>query len=492
MVRENASLFAFLQRVVDASVVAFAYFAAFLLRFHPLGLARWDLVRPHPGPLPVQDYFLALPVVLLAFVTALHAFSLYEPRRTRAPLDEAFSTVKASLAAIVVLLALAELSRRYSRTFAAAFAVMAPALLASSRGVERALLRALRRRGWNTRRALVVGEGPLADELVKKLQATAWSGIELVGVLGLDPLPPPAKRGEGRGGGHDSNEVAPPPSLPPAARGGGESYRDVRAVARKLAVDQVLLAIPLERAPLLRELRELLDELPVDVAIVPDTASFLPIRPTVSELDGLPMVAIRRAPAVGPSAFVKRTLDVLVAALGLALLSPFLGLLALLIRILDGGPVLYRQERVGWAGRPFTMLKLRTMIADAESRTGPTRTTRGDPRVTPLGAFLRRTSLDELPQLWNVLKGDMSLVGPRPERPEFLDELRRELPDSMLRLTVKAGMTGLAQVRGFRGDSSLRDRLRSDLEYVRRWSLLLDLEILALTLVRGFVHENAF
>jgi exopolysaccharide biosynthesis polyprenyl glycosylphosphotransferase len=475
MVRENASLFAFLQRVVDASVVAFAFGAAFLLRFHPLGLARWDLVRPHPGPLPVQDYFLALPVVLLAFVTALHAFSLYEPRRTRAPLDEALSTVKASLAAIVVLLAFAELSRRYSRTFAMMFAVMAPALLGSSRGIERALLRTLRRRGWNTRRALVVGEGALANELVKKLEASAWSGIELVGVLPLD-LPPAAEQGEGRGGGPE----------------GGVSYRDVRAVARKLAVDQVLLAIPLERAPLLRELRVLLDELPVDVAIVPDTASFLPIRPTVSELDGLPMVTIRRAPAVGPSAFVKRTLDVLVAALGLALLSPFLGLLALLIRILDGGPVLYRQERVGWGGRPFTMLKLRTMVADAESLTGPTRTTRGDPRVTPLGTFLRRTSLDELPQLWNVLKGDMSLVGPRPERPEFLDELRRELPDSMLRLTVKAGMTGLAQVRGFRGDSSLRDRLHSDLEYVRRWSLLLDLEILALTLVRGFVHENAF
>jgi exopolysaccharide biosynthesis polyprenyl glycosylphosphotransferase len=211
----------------------------------------------------------------------------------------------------------------------------------------------------------------------------------------------------------------------------------------------------------------------------------------VSDLDGLPIVTIRRAPAVGTSAFAKRAVDLAGALVGIVVLAPVLGAIALLIRLVEGGPVLYRQQRVGWGGRPFTMFKFRSMVADAEAD-GPVRTKRGDPRRTRLGTFLRRTSLDELPQLWNVLKGDMSLVGPRPERPEFLDELRGELPDYMLRLTVKAGMTGLAQVRGLRGDSSLRERLVADLEYVRRWSLRLDLQILVLTVIRGFVHENAF
>jgi Undecaprenyl-phosphate glucose phosphotransferase len=469
MVRENAGLFALAQRVVDAGLIALAYALAFGLRFHPLGLEHYGLARPHPGPYPIEDYLLALPIVLAAFLASLHAFSLYEPRRTQSPLREAFSTVKACLASLIVLLALAELSRRYSRTFAVCFSVLAPLFLASSRGLERALLRALRRRGWNSRRALIVGEGTLASELVTKLEGSTWSGIEVVGALALSDA--------------EKGDLGKVPVL--------GTYRDVRPVARGLAVDQVLLAVPLERAPLLRELRELLSELPVDLHLVPDTADFVPLRPTVSDLDGLPIVTIRRAPAVGPSAFLKRAVDLTGAAVGLVLLAPLMGLISIIIRLVEGGPILYRQERVGWGGRPFTMLKFRTMVADAEVN-GPARTTRGDPRRTRLGAFLRRTSLDELPQLWNVMKGDMSLVGPRPERPEFLDELREQLPDYMLRLTVKAGMTGLAQVRGLRGDSSLAERLVADLEYVRRWSLRLDMQILALTVVRGFVHENAF
>lgn len=470
MVRENEGLFAFFQRAKDALLVALAFVAAYLLRFHPLGLERWGLARPHPGPAPVDDYLIALPVVVLVFVACLHAWSLYEPRRTLGPLREAWSALQASVAAIVLLLAAAEVSRRYSRTFAASFSALAPLLVALERAGERAALRALRRRGWNTRRALVVGEGPLAVSLVAKLRSSTWSGIEVVGALHL--------------GDASVTDLGGVPVL------GG--FAEVRAVARGLAVDQVLLAVPLERAPLLRELRGLLDALPLDVHLVPDTADFLPIHPTVTDLGGLPIVTIRRAPAVGTSAFLKRALDLTGAALGLLLLAPLLGALALLIRLREGGPVLYRQERVGWGGRPFTMLKFRTMIPDAEAQGGAVWAKRGDPRCTPLGALLRRTSLDELPQLWNVLKGEMSLVGPRPERPEFLEEFRGQLPDYMLRLTVKAGMTGLAQVRGLRGDSSLKDRLHSDLEYVRGWSLGLDVRILVRTMLGGFVHENAF
>jgi exopolysaccharide biosynthesis polyprenyl glycosylphosphotransferase len=472
MVRENAGILAFLARVKDASVVTLAFGAAFSLRFQVSALVAVGLVKAHVGPPPDEDYLRALPVVLVTFLAALHLSGLYEPRRTHGALREAWGAFKASVVSIVLLLALAEVSRRYSRSFAGIFAVLAPLLLCSSRAVERALLATLRRRGWNIRRALVIGEGELCRDLVRKLVASPWTGIELQGVLALSD------------GAASEEKLEGVPVL--------GTFRDVRQVAKEKAIDQVLLAVPLERAPLLRELRVLLDALPIDVGLVPDTAGFLPIRPTVTELDGLPLVTIRRAPAAGWGGFLKRTLDIAGAGLGLVLFSPVVAVLALLIRAIEGGPVLYRQERVGWGGRPFVMLKLRTMVADAEATTGAVRTQRGDPRRTRLGTFLRRTSLDELPQLWNVLKGDMSLVGPRPERPEFLEELRKELPDYMLRLTVKAGMTGLAQIHGLRGDSSLAERLKLDLDYVRRWSLRLDLEILALTFVRGFVHENAF
>jgi exopolysaccharide biosynthesis polyprenyl glycosylphosphotransferase len=478
MLKENARLFALAQRATDALVVALAFAIAYVLQFRVPQLVAWGVIRPHGEPEPLGDYLRALPVVVLAVGVALEIFGLHETRRTRGPLEEAWDAARASLAAIVVLLAIAGFTRQYSRAQAGIFAVLAPALLALERGGVRAFLSGARRRGWNVRRALVVGEGELARELVARLRANPWTGIELVGTLSLEqppPQPSPAVAGEGVTAG--------------ACLG---SYKQLKEIAESRAIDQVFLAVPLERAPLLREIRELLDELPIDVRLVPDTAGFLPIRPSVAELDGLPIVTVRQAPAAGMGAAAKRALDVAGAGLGLLALSPLLSAIAFAIRFVEGGPVLYRQERVGWGGRPFSMIKFRTMIADAEATTGPTRTVRNDPRVTRLGTLLRRTSLDELPQLWNVLKGDMSLVGPRPERPEFLSDLRQRLPDYMLRLTVKAGMTGLAQVHGLRGDSSVEERLRMDLDYVRRWSLRLDLKILALTFVRGFVHENAF
>ncbi|MBI3724115.1 undecaprenyl-phosphate glucose phosphotransferase [bacterium] len=473
MLKENARIFLLVQRLADAGVVALAFGLAFFLRFRCTWLVERGIVRAHAGPLPLEDYLVALPVAVIAFLLALEAFSLYEQRRTHGPLREAWTTIQASAIAAVFLLAAAGFSRRYSREFSAGFVVIGPSLLAASRALERAVLRAARRRGWNVRRALVVGEGEIARELVSKLRANTWTGIEVVGALSLE------SQGENK-----STDQEGVPLL--------GSYHDVQRVAKEKAVDQVLLAVPLERATLLRELRGLLDALPIDVRIVPDTAGFLPIRPAVAELDGLPIVTIRSAPAAGIGAVGKRALDLLGAGTGLVLLSPLFALIALVVRAVEGAPVLYRQERVGWGGRPFVMLKFRTMVADAEAQTGPTRTRRGDERRTRLGTFLRRTSLDELPQLWNVWKGDMSLVGPRPERPEFVADLRAQLPDYMLRLTVKAGMTGLAQVHGLRGDSCLAERLRFDLDYVRRWSLRLDVKILLLTLVRGFVNENAF
>ena len=257
------------------------------------------------------------------------------------------------------------------------------------------------------------------------------------------------------------------------------------------AVDVVFVALPSERSAALRDIMQQLGDTTVDVRYVPDVLGFMQLRANVSDFDGLAVVSLREGPLYGWNRILKRGFDLVVATSLLAVVSPLLLLLGLLIRLTSPGSALYRQERAGLDGRTFEMLKLRTMTAGAEDQTGPRMTTRDDPRRTRLGAWLRRTSLDELPQLWNVIRGQMSLVGPRPERPVFIDELRQSLPNYMLRHKVKAGMTGWAQVHGLRGQTSMSERLRYDLFYIENWSLLLDLRVLLLTLTRGFVHRNA-
>jgi exopolysaccharide biosynthesis polyprenyl glycosylphosphotransferase len=212
----------------------------------------------------------------------------------------------------------------------------------------------------------------------------------------------------------------------------------------------------------------------------------------VEEFEGLPIVTLSGSPMYGWNKVVKRALDLCIGVPLLLLCVPLFGLLALLVKCTSRGPVFYVQERMGFDGRVFGIIKFRTMQADAEDHTGAVWTQAHDPRRTRVGVWLRCTSLDELPQLWNVVKGEMSLVGPRPERPVFVEEFRKNIPRYMLRHRVKAGMTGWAQVQGWRGNTSLERRLEHDLYYIQHWSLVLDLKILWLTLWRGFVHKNAY
>jgi Undecaprenyl-phosphate glucose phosphotransferase len=212
----------------------------------------------------------------------------------------------------------------------------------------------------------------------------------------------------------------------------------------------------------------------------------------VSELDGLPIVSLREDPHGGADHVVKRAMDVAIASVALVVLAPLLLLIAALIKLTSRGPVLYRQERASLGGEPFQMLKFRSMRVDAEHQTGPVWAAQDDPRRTKLGTFLRSTSLDELPQLFNVLKGDMSIVGPRPERPVFIEKFRRTIPHYMLRHRVKAGITGWAQVNGWRGNTSLRKRVQYDLHYISNWSPWLDLRIIVMTFFRGMIDRNAY
>jgi exopolysaccharide biosynthesis polyprenyl glycosylphosphotransferase len=347
------------------------------------------------------------------------------------------------------------------------------------RGTYRSALRYFRRRGWNLRHALIVGTGRLGQSTFLRLQRNSWTGIRVAGFIEAHALA--------------QHPSALSLSKPREVRGIPVvgSIQNVREIVESLGVDSVFVALPSRHNELLRRVIADLERTTVDVRIIPDLfLSRFPASVGISELDGMPIVSLREDPFAGWPSLYKRAFDVAGALFGLALMSLPMLLIATLIKLHDRGPILYTQRRISYGRRAFMMLKFRTMVLDAEPH-GPAFASHDDPRCTPLGRFLRAWSLDELPQLFNVIRGDMSLVGPRPERPEMLERIQKEVPGFPQRLKIRAGLTGWAQINGFRGRTSFRKRLQYDLYYLNNWSPLLDVRIVLMTLLRGIWGGNA-
>ena len=270
------------------------------------------------------------------------------------------------------------------------------------------------------------------------------------------------------------------------------SLNDARELIQHEQVDQLYIALPLEEHVKMLGLIEIANREGIDVKVIPDLLQFIALRARLEDLDGVPIININDVPLQGLNSVVKRVIDITVAALALVVLAVPFAVIAIAIRLSSPGPVFYRQERMGLDRRPFMVLKFRSMDDDAERETGPVWAHEHDPRRTPVGTVLRRFSLDELPQLWNVLRGEMSLVGPRPERPFFVEQFRDRVPQYMLRHKVKSGLTGWAQVNGWRGNTSIEKRIEYDLYYIENWSMTLDFKIMWLTVVRVLFHRHAY
>ena len=269
-------------------------------------------------------------------------------------------------------------------------------------------------------------------------------------------------------------------------------FAQVKEVLEKHPIQVVIIALPLSAHDRIMEIITNIGDEMVDIKVVPDLFKFMSLRGSVEEFEGLPIIGLRGSPMVGWSRVIKRCTDMVGSLFLLLAISPVFLILAAAVKLSSPGPVFYRQQRMGLDGRVFTMLKFRSMRVDAEKQCGPVWAAKDDPRRTPLGSFMRRTSLDELPQFFNVLKGEMSLVGPRPERPELINNFRTKVPGYMLRHKMKAGITGWAQINGWRGNTSLERRIEHDLYYIENWSLGLDIKIIMLTLLRGFRDPHAY
>lgn len=466
MLKEHSKFFENLMLLGDLLVIASCWLFAYAFRFY-------GPIPVYQGIPPLTPYLWLLIAVLIIWTVAFRAFGLYRPRRISSRIREVWDLAKASSIAVLLLMALTFLYRgfSFSRLVFLLFWATSILSLSLSRVLFRELLRFFRRRGYNLRYALVVGTGETAQKVFEAVSAHPELGIRIVGLLGEEPDLVGKEVGGIRVLG---------------------TYEEIQKVIAEKNVDQVFIALPLGSSHRLEEVLRGIGDATVDIKVIPDFHRYVTLRGGVEEFEGLPFISLQDSPLYGWNLIMKRAMDLIFSTLALLLTSPLFVGIAIAIKLTSKGPILYRQERMGLDGRVFQMLKFRSMRHDAEAETGAIWARPNDPRRTAVGRFLRKTSLDELPQLWNVFKGEMSLVGPRPERPVFVEEFRRHVPKYMLRHKMKAGITGWAQVNGWRGDTSLMKRIEYDLYYIEHWSLLFDLKILWLTLWKGMINRNAY
>ncbi len=467
MLRKHSKLFEILLLASDLGVIATSWVSAFFLSFY---------YGPIPVPNGVPEFrssAIYLLLILLIWPIVSKAFGLYRPKRISSRISEVFDIFKACIISALIMTSLSFFIREYefSRLMFFYFTTISIVLLSFSRVLFRETLRSIRKRGYNQRYALIVGSGGTARDLIEKIHGSPEIGIKIGGYI-------------------SANEECRDNKLSGIKNIG--TYAQIRNILTTREIDIVFIALSWDEQSLAQELIISIGDEIVDIKVIPSLYEFITIGSGVENFNGLPIINLQGSPLYGWNLILKRATDIIVASTTLLLLSPLFLIISILVKLSSPGPVFYRQERMSIGGDIFEMLKFRSMKVSAEQQTGAVWAKKDDPRRTRLGTILRKTSLDEFPQLFNVLKGNMSLVGPRPERPIFITEFRKDIPNYMLRHKMKAGITGWAQINGWRGNTSIRKRIECDLYYIENWSLKLDFNILIKTLFKGFIHRNAY
>lgn len=460
--REHSNALNMLMRILDCTSVGISAMLAYLITSQPANLYA------------TSSYIYTSLIAVLLTAILFPAFGLYQAWRGRSRAEE-FRAALLALGFLFLSLSLIWFithGQRYiAKEWVLAWLLGSIFLLVSSRLALRTALNLLRSYDINVRKIVVIGEGPSAQRVIDQLTKEKQTGFRITGVYSAN--------------GHN-----PRLTTPPGANVG--TLEDAYAFLENQMPDQIWLALPLSESERIKDILTRLKDCPADVRLVPDIFGFHLINHSINDIAGLPVINLSVTPVDGFNRWIKAAEDKILAAVILIIISPLLTLLALGVKLSSPGPIFYRQERVSWNGKSFNMLKFRSMPTDAEAATGAVWAKPGEDRATPFGAFLRRTSLDELPQFINVLKGDMSIVGPRPERPVFVEKFKDEIPGYMQKHMVKAGITGWAQVNGWRGDTDLSKRIEHDLFYIENWSIWMDIKIIILTIFRGFFHKNAY
>ena len=479
MVKRHNRLLVALYVCSDAALGILAFIAAYYVRFET------TLIPVTKGYPPFSQYVNILPFIGALVPFAFHVQGLYRLRRGRSRVDDFFAVFVGSILAVVFGIVATLYFQAYyvpdelkdrgayevSQLVWAMFLFFNVVLTYASREAVRTLLERRWRAGIGLKRILIAGAGDLGRLVADKILEHRELGYHIVGFV------------DDRAGGDYLGHRGLP--LLGTLEEAGE-------IAQREGIDHLYVALPAEEHIRMLQLLEAIGRECIDVKVVPDLLHVIALRARLEDLDGIPIVNINDVPLQGFNSVLKRSIDIALSAAALIALAIPFGIIALLIRVTSSGSVFYRQERMGLDGKSFIIYKFRSMFRDAERETGPVWASQDDPRCTPIGRLLRQTNFDELPQLWNVLRGDMSLVGPRPERPYFVSQFKQRIPQYMLRHKVRAGLTGWAQVNGWRGNTSIEKRIEYDLYYIENWSVSLDFKIMCLTVLKGFFHRHAF
>ncbi|MCD8347082.1 MAG: undecaprenyl-phosphate glucose phosphotransferase [Lachnospiraceae bacterium] len=464
--KENEKYFNRLQVILDALVIIFSYMTGWYVM---VSVSR----RMGMGVLPRELYLMALVAIVPFFLILYYAFNLYVPNRLEGRRREGSNIIKANavggLAAMAVLFLIRQMD--VSRMLLSVFLVLNVTLTILERNLVRMVLMRARSLGLNQRYILLVGYSRAAEEYIDRIVQNPQWGYQILGILSDDTEKGTRYRGV---------EVLGP-------------IGSLNTLLTYHTPDEIAITVGLNEYYKLERIVAMCEKSGVHTKFIPDYSNIIPTKPYTEDILGLPVINIRHVPLSNTfSATMKRIVDIIGSIFCIVLFSPVMLVTAVAIKVTSKGPIIFSQERVGLHNKPFRMYKFRSMEqqTDAEERRGWT--TRNDPRVTPVGKFIRRTSIDEMPQFFNVLKGDMSLVGPRPERPQYVEKFREEIPRYMVKHQVRPGMTGWAQVHGYRGNTSIRKRIDYDLYYIENWTMSLDVKILAMTLFKGFVNKNAY
>ena len=467
MINDNQKYFSRMNVVIDAFVIALAYVLAWMLRF------RTTLFGIPIRSLPMEFYMLSLIWIIPLYLLLYHGFGLYIPIRVQGRRLELANILKAdTIGVLIIILALYMMKQpHFARSVLFIFYGLHVVLEVVVRNIIRSVLKDIRRKGLNQKQILLVGYSRAAEEYVDRILAFPEWGYTVRGIL-------------------DDHVSA------------GTTYRGIKVLGRienllvilpQNHLDEIAITLGLNEYYRLEEIVALCEKSGVHTKFIPDYHNIIPTKPYTEDLVGLPVVNIRYVPLNNTfNAMIKRLMDIVGSLLCIVLFSPVMLVAVIGVKLSSPGPLIYRQTRVGLHNRSFEMYKFRSMEIQKAEEEKKAWTVKNDPRVTSFGKFIRKTSIDELPQLFNVLKGDMSLVGPRPERPFFVEKFREEIPRYMVKHQVRPGMTGWAQVNGLRGNTSIRKRIDCDLYYIENWSVGLDIKILFLTVFRGFVNKNAY
>ena len=467
MIRKHGQLYLTALFCFDGLAVTLAWWFSYLIRF------KLELIAPS-GLIPGENLYLIsiVPIWLVFFVNG-RVFGFSYQSIKQSPLDHFFSALRLSTVSILILMAITFFFREitFSRLLVVYFWGITTILLFFSHQLASLLVKEMYLRGVNLKKVLVVGAGELGQKVAQRLDKHPEIGFSIVGFL--------SSSAEQTGEVLQNHRVL-------------GMYDEMVRVIRENGVDQLFIALPLKENDRLEKILSSMGEETVDIKLVPDLLRYMDLHSGVEELDGIPLINLSESPLYGWNIILKRASDIVLSFLAIVITFPIMLILSVIIKLESSGPLIYRQERMGLDGNVFWMYKFRSMKIAAEDQSGPVWAKENDDRRTRIGTILRTTSLDELPQFYNVLIGQMSLVGPRPERPVFVDEFKKSIPFYMLRLKMKAGLTGWAQVNGWRGNTSLEKRIEFDLYYIKNWSLLFDLKILFMTLWKGLINRHAY